>query len=71
MLFNTFSDKQSSDYFIKSNQKKTEVIERKLSKSFQVYQAVFQELAHISEYCGYQEDIQEIQDSPPVFCDIL
>ena len=42
---------------------------------FQVFPNIethmFQELAHIFQYCSYQEDIQEIQDSPPVFCDIL
>ena len=43
----TCSDDESTDGFIKANQKKAEVIDGKLSRSYQVYQAAFQELAHI------------------------
>ena len=43
IFFKTCSDKESSDCFIKAND----------SKSYQVYQAVFQEQAHIFKYCGY------------------
>ena len=76
----TCSDKESSEGFIKANHKKTKVVERKLSKSYQVYQATFQERAHIFFTCAHvfyvvthvisQEGTQEIQDSPPVLGDI-
>ena len=39
--------------FITTNHKKTKVIDGKLSESYQVYQAAFQERAHIFQYCGY------------------
>ena len=68
----TCSDKESSDGFITANQKKTEVIDGKLYKSYQsFYQAAFQERAHIFQVTLVlsQDDIKEIQDSPPVLCD--
>ena len=49
----TCSYKESSDGLIKANQKKTEVIDGKLSKSYQDYQAAFQERAHVFQFCGY------------------
>ena len=53
ILVKSCSDKVSSDGFIKVNQKKTKVIDGKLSKSYQVHLAVFQELEHIFQYCSY------------------
>ena len=47
ILVKTFSDKESSDDFIKAHQKKTEVIDEKLFKSYQIYQAAFQEKVHL------------------------
>ena len=52
IFFKTCSDKESSDGFIKVHQKKTKVIDEKLFKSYQVYQAVFQERVDLFQYCG-------------------
>ena len=75
----TCSDKEASDSFIKAHQKMTKVIYEKLFKSYQVYQAASQyECSFFNivdlicgSICGSQENIQEIQDSPPVLHDFL
>ena len=52
MLVETCSDKESSDCFIKEHQKKTKVIYEELFKSYQVYQAAFQDRVDLFQYCG-------------------
>ena len=52
ILMKICSDKESSDCFLKAHQKETNVTYEKLFKSYQVYQAVFQEQVHLFQYCG-------------------